>query len=370
MKFRTWMSSAAMCLFAALAITVQTSAREKITTFDVPGAGTGNGQGTNAIGVNARGLIVGYYFDQNNVSHGFSRCPNGAFTTFDPPGSINTFTFAINFEGAIAGFYYDAENMIHGFLRTPDGTITTFDPPGSMGTIVGDINDFGVIAGYYYDATGAAHGFLRYPNGNFTAFDISGAGTAANQGTFPQFFSALNLAGASTGFYIDASNVYHGFVRAPNGEITTFDVPGAGTGAIQGTYPYSINKKGETIGLYVDTNTVGHGFVRDANGTITTVDVPGAGTGAGTGFGFGFVQGTLPLGNNLEGVVTGIYVDQNNASHGFLRAINGEITTFDVPGAGTGADQGTYATSNNVEGAITGLYIDANNVSHGFLRVH
>ena len=112
-----------------------------------------------------------------------------------------------------------------------------------------------------------------------------------------------------------------------------------------------------------------HGFVRAANGTINKFDVSGAGTGAGTGVGFGFVQGTIPLGNNLEGVVTGIYVDQNNASHGFMRARNGEITTFDLAGAGTDANQGTFPCSNNVEGAIAGFYIDANNVLHGFLRI-
>ena len=111
-----------------------------------------------------------------------------------------------------------------------------------------------------------------------------------------------------------------------------------------------------------------HGFVRAPDGEMTTFDVPGAGTGAGTGVGFGFVQGTLPLGNNLEGVVPGIYVDQNNASHGFLRSINGKMTTFDVPGAGTGANQGTFPCTNNVEGAIAGFYIDAKNVLHGFLR--
>ena len=37
----------------------------KIVTFSAPGAGTGAGQGTYAIGVNAEGSIVGYYIDEN-----------------------------------------------------------------------------------------------------------------------------------------------------------------------------------------------------------------------------------------------------------------------------------------------------------------
>jgi hypothetical protein len=57
MKSRTLTLFTAMTLFAALAITVQTSAqsqmatfdvptKSKITTFEAPGAGTGAGQGT------------------------------------------------------------------------------------------------------------------------------------------------------------------------------------------------------------------------------------------------------------------------------------------------------------------------------------
>jgi hypothetical protein len=51
-----------------------------------------------------------------------------------------------------------------------------------------------------------------------------------------------------------------------------------------------------------------------------------------------------------------------------VRASDGAITTFDVPGAGTGPFQGTIPLCNNPVGAITGYYIDANDVTHGFLR--
>jgi hypothetical protein len=47
------------------------------------------------------------------------------------------------------------------------------------------------------------------------------------------------------------------------------------------------------------------------HGSITTFDAPGAGTGAG--------QGTLPLLNNAEGAITGYDIDANGAFHGFLR---------------------------------------------------
>jgi hypothetical protein len=86
-----------------------------------------------------------------------------------------------------------------------------------------------------------------------------------------------------TGAYLDASNVYHGFVRAPNGAITTFDVPGAGTGSGQGTIGEAINPVGTIPGNYIDASSVNHGFVRDKHGGLTTFDAPGAGTSSGQG---------------------------------------------------------------------------------------
>ena len=46
------------------------------------------------------------------------------------------------------------------------------------------------------------------------------------------------------GFDLDASNVYHGFLRGTDGTITTFGAPDAGTGPFQGTDPFSINGRG------------------------------------------------------------------------------------------------------------------------------
>src|SRR5579872_4703863 len=91
---------------------------------------------------------------------------------------------------------------------------------------------------------------------------------------------------------------------------------------------------------------------------ITTFDAPGAGTAAG--------QGTFGLGMTPLMAIEGFYVDANNAMHGFLRAPNGAITTFDPPGAGTGAGQGTVPESINPAGAITGYFIDNTGLSHSF----
>ena len=163
-----------------------------------------------------------------------------------------------------------------------------------------------------------------------------------------------------SGATIDNSNVYHGFVRARNGTITVFDVPGAGTGPFQGTDVAGINPAGVTEGSYVDSSGVGHGFVRSPSGAITTFDVPGAGTGSG--------QGTFPANINPAGAITGTYIDASNvftASCGMstapsrhltlqarARVLPGHRTILQQPGRGD-----------------HGILHDASNVYHGFLVV-
>jgi hypothetical protein len=50
----------------------------KVTTFDVPAAGTGINEGTLPIGITALGIIAGYYVDANNIYHGFLFLPKSS----------------------------------------------------------------------------------------------------------------------------------------------------------------------------------------------------------------------------------------------------------------------------------------------------
>src|SRR5205809_325616 len=141
-------------------------------------------------------------------------------------------------------------------LLGPQPTITTFDAPGAgtgpgQGTIAFAINPAGTISGRYADAGGATHGILRAPDGTITTFDAPDAGTGPGQGTFVFTGFCLNPAGVIAGSSLDASDVYHGVLRAPDGTITTFDVPGAGTGPFQGTLPLAINQTGSIRGSYI-----------------------------------------------------------------------------------------------------------------------
>jgi hypothetical protein len=333
------------------------------TTFNVKEAGTGAGQGTQAASINIQGKIAGFYFDSNNVPHGFVRTERGDITTFDAPGAVATLAFGNNPEGAIAGFYFDSNGASHGFVRAPFGAIHTFDAPGAIATFAAQINPAGVIAGDYADASNVSHAYLRAPDGDITSFDAPGAGTGPGQGTMTGFIDCINPEGAMTGYLIDASNVFHGYVRAPDGNITTFDAPGAGTGAGQGTFPAGINLFGMIEGNYVDAGNVFHGFVRAPFGAIHTFDAPSAGSGAG--------QGTFPATLNDFGMITGSYLDASGVYHGFVRSRDGKFATFDAPGADRtpGDFNGTFPSDINPFGVITGYYTDEGKVSHGFVAV-
>jgi hypothetical protein len=190
-------------------------------------------------------------------------------------------------------------------------------------------------------------------------FDAPRAGRRFGEGTFPQ---DNNPEGAITGYYVDGNVVYHGFLRATDGTITSFDAPGSGRlkDSAQGTVPLGINPQGEIAGQYQDENYLYHGFLRATDGTFAIINAPGAGAEAS--------QGTIVASITPEGLMSGSYIDANNVYHGFERFPDGAITTFDDPNAGCGSGQGTIVYFMNPKGAITGFYLDNNNVQHGFLR--
>jgi hypothetical protein len=243
-------------------------------------------------------------------------------------------------------------------------TFTTFDVSGegkgkNQGTVPVALNSAGVVVGFYVDASNANHAFVRAANGTITTFNVTGAGAGASQGTQA---TAINTSGEIAGLYCDSTNVCRAFVRAVSGVITAFDVAGAASTTHLGTAALGINDAGEVTGMYRDTSIVHHGFIRSATGSITTFDAPGAGSG--------MYQGSFPIAINGAGDVTGTYLDSGYVNHGFVRASDGTITTFDAPSAATtgGVFSGTVPLTINAAGEIAGTYTDASGARHGFVR--
>ncbi len=106
-------------------------------------------------------------------------------------------------------------------------------------------------------------GFALSADGTITTIDAPAAGTGRSPDTQDQLGTkalSINDDGVFTGYYIDRSGIYHGFIVSASGAITTFNAPGAGTQLAEGTYPLSINDNGVIVGYYSDQNDVYHGF--------------------------------------------------------------------------------------------------------------
>ena len=69
-------------------------------------------------------------------------------------------------------------------------------------------------------------------------------------------------------------------------------------------------------------------------------------------------------------MIAGIYADTSGANHGFVRATNGTITTYNPPGTGNLGVliPGGFEMTINTAGAIAGYFLDSGSVYHGYLR--
>jgi YD repeat-containing protein len=359
----------AICVaVCGLGLTLSATAQENhIIKFDAPNSGTGAFQGTDSLGNNFFGAIVGDVTDGGNNTHGYVRTPDGRFEIFDAPGADPlvgaTVPLSINFSGAATGFAIDTNGVSHGFVRARDGKLTGFDdenagstPNQGQGTSPVTITDRGVIAGTYTDAAGTTHGFVRNEDGKMTTIDLPGTGT---------FIEHINNFAVTSGFYTDANFQGHGFLRTPGGKVTTFDPPADAAGTI-GTYGAFVADRGAVAGYYIDGDFVSHAYLRTPEGKFTVYDAPDGGTAP---YG-GFTAGTFVESVNDETETTGFVVDNLAEAHAWVRNADGKVTTFDVPGqvAAPGTDFGSAGKGINAFGVINGRWRDANFALHGFIR--
>ncbi|MEI9933033.1 MAG: hypothetical protein WDM89_21510 [Rhizomicrobium sp.] len=314
-------------------------------------------EGTTVYAVNSSSVVTGYFEDSLRDKHGFTWA-NGSFETFDVNGSQSeTVAYWLNDKGVSVGVYDDSgTGAEEGFLYKPSGKTKTFDGAGgnSIRTIANGINNKGVIAGGLCRCEQSGPRFCARERRHAHGIRCAKCRTGSGQGTFAY---NINDKGAITGFYFDARTLSHGYVRAPDGTLTQFDIPGSNSGAS----PDCVNDKGSITGDYEDVKSAIHGFVRAADGTVTTFDAPDAAQVAG--------KGTHASCINNRGEIAGWYADTSGVFHGYLRSKDGSIAEFDAPNGGTGAMLGTFPTDINRDGVIVGYYRDNNRVVHGFLLV-
>jgi hypothetical protein len=114
-----------------------------------------------AVGINnaATPWIVGFYQPTSTTSLGFLDV-GGTITTIDPFGSTFTQALGVNDKGEIVGFYTDAMGAQHGYV---DDLLSSFDPVGSVSTTINGVNDLGQIVGFYTDGNDNVIGFVGTP---------------------------------------------------------------------------------------------------------------------------------------------------------------------------------------------------------------
>ena len=266
---------------------------------------------------------------------------------FDAPGAQLTLAIAINDAGQVAGTFGYAGELTspysHGFLREPSGEITTFEVAADQDSMfVTGINKYGQIAGYYVVGS-QSYGFIRDPDGTVAIFSVP----AADDGTFVW---GINDSGEVSGSYNLGGSEF-GFVRNRQGTLTPFGSPTTFTAVAE-----AINASGTVAGYY-STGPTEHAFIRNRS-TLVSFDAAAS-------------AATVPKAMNRPGQIAGYYYFPNNGElgfHGFLRNVDGAITSFDAPEAGTSATTGTFTWAMNDSGAITGYVITKYITNRGFVR--
>jgi hypothetical protein len=121
---------------------------------------------TGASSINGRGETIGNYrIGSETTTHGFFRDELGNLNfPIDFPGALGpsgTVLRGINDRGWVVGGYFDQNSVEHGFLFRKPNSFLSFDYPDALSTRLSGINKAGLVCGSYVDSVvGARHGFI------------------------------------------------------------------------------------------------------------------------------------------------------------------------------------------------------------------
>ena len=319
------------------------------------------------------------------------------FTTYDFPGSQNTYFYAFGNNGLAAGHYEDSDGLHHGIVLE-GGELRQYDFPGAIETeIYGYSDSRGVLTGNFIDASGVRRGFsgdiiVEVPDATATYADF------------------VNASGAITGSYIGADGLYYPYVRTLNGTFVfhdyldsslleyffvhgitdtriivararaTGDIPRSYVGTSQqglselqlpgaaSTEGWNINQDGSVVGYYDSGDGRRRGFIgrpteetaekfRDIayppppefNFTYESIDVPGVDYLA------------LTASSDFEDYA-GYARSPDGEKEVAFTLIDGVFTTYDFP-----SSQNTYFYALGNNGLAAGHYQDSDGLYHGVI---
>ena len=293
--------------------------------------------------------------------------------SFRVPESTATYPLSINEAMTVTGYYVDKSGVTRGFVRYDDGHVIAFDVPGSVLTMPTSINAAGDVTGYYevpdsdFFVPDSSLGFIRDPDGKITTFGVPENPDEIVVSLWAQPV-AINVSGEIAGNFPSIAFGSQVFVRSPTGTLQGFTLS---QGAIYSTIVTGLNAGGAVVGYFSSQGLeVAQGFYWDGQGPVpdpyggyTPITVPGS-------------TGTFPTGINAEGAIVGCY-STAGIYHDFVLSTDGVFTTLDlsgtIPPCLAGGSLGFYdvvppAVTINDEGTVTGFTTNAFNVAIGFVR--
>jgi uncharacterized membrane protein len=152
----TWKRAAGVAL-AVLALAPAASAGAKAPRYKYTPLGIGDFAGIRSwygFGVNDKGKVIGDWLSDSNFYHTYSRTKGTTITPLAPPlGSIESKVRGINARGLMVGMAYDNDQVTTPILWSTGGIPLRLPvPEGFAGAFAYDINDSAQIAIVLYDA--------------------------------------------------------------------------------------------------------------------------------------------------------------------------------------------------------------------------
>ena len=311
---------------------------------EVPGA-----TATYADFINASGMLLGTYIDENGIFRRYAYTQEGEWLFFPIPNAEHLeYVFLHGITDAWVGVYRAKTpgDVPRTYVGNIADELKELRVPGSVVTEGWNINQDLSVVGYYETADGKRHGFGANP------IDVDLHPTYADT-EFNYVYEEVEVPGinflavAASSDYED----YAGYTKSADGgkEIAftlidgvfeTYDFPGS-----QKTHFYALGNNGNAAGYYVDSEGNHRGVVLE-NGELRPYDFPES------------VQTEIWGISDTTGGLTGNFVDTAGVRRGFS---HNEIV--EIPGAAA-----TYADFVSPKGYMVGSYIDANGVYYPYWR--
>ena len=215
---------------------------------------------------------------------------DGVFTTYDFPGSQNTYFYALGNSGIAAGYYQDSNGLHHGVVLE-NGVLRQYDFPGAVQTEIYGISDAtGALTGNYIDASGVRRGF-------------SGDEIIEFPGASETYAEFVNASGGMVGSYVDADGLFHPYIRTRNGRFVSLDLSRAER--LEFYFVHGINDAMVVVSRAKPVDGVTHTYVGTFRDGLQEFKIPGSVSTEGWNI-------------NQDGSIVGHYDSADGRRHGFI----------------------------------------------------